>query len=78
MTMVYHKYILIDGPFRIDFEVHCTCRPQDNADLIAQDGLGAVPWVFLAGIVGNNGRNDSTAENFIVEPIREVRFLKRF
>ena len=47
-------------------------------DLIAQDELGVAPWVFLVSIVGNNGRNDSTVENLIVEPIREVGFLKRF
>ena len=36
-----------------------------------------VPWVSLMSIVGDNGRNDSTAEEFIVEPIREVGFPKR-
>ena len=46
-------------------------------DLIAQDGLGVVPWVFLVSMAGDNGRNDSTVENFIVEPIGEVGFLKR-
>ena len=72
IIVTYHTYILIDGPFGINFEVHSTCRLQDDADLIAQDGLRLVPWVFLVHIICNNGRDDGVAENFVVEPLGKV------
>ena len=72
IIVTYHTYIFIDGPFGINFKVHSTCRLQDDADLIAQDRLRSVPWVFLVGIICNNGRDDGVVENFIVEPLGKV------
>ena len=72
ITATYHTYILIDGPFGINFEVHSTCRLQDDVDLVAQDGLRSVQWVFLAHIICNNSRDDGAAENFVVEPLGKV------
>ena len=52
---------LTDGPFGINFKVHSTCEPQDDADLIVQDGLRSVPCIFLVCIIYNNGRDDGAA-----------------
>ena len=72
IIVTYCTYILIDGPFGINFKVHSTCGLQDDVDLIVQDGLRLVPWVFLAHIICNNGRDDGEVENFVVEPLRKV------
>ena len=72
MTITYHTYILMNGSFRINFEVHSTCGPQDDVDLIAKDGLRLVPWIFLMHIICNNSGDDSTSKTFRVEPLRKV------
>ena len=35
-----------------------------------------VPWVPLASIVCDDGRNDGAVKYFIVKPIRKVGFLE--
>ena len=41
-------------------------------DLISQDGLRSVPWVFLVHIIFNNSRDDGAVKNLVVEPLKKV------
>ena len=78
MTTVYNMYIFVNGPFGVNVEVHSTCWPENYADLIGQDRLWSVPWVFLVRIIHNDSRDDNMVKNLIVESIGEVRFLESF
>ena len=39
----FNTYIFINDPFGVEVEVHSTCWPQNNTDLIAQGWLWSVP-----------------------------------
>ena len=35
-----------------------------------------IPWVLLASIVCDNGRDDCATEDFIIKAIREIGFFR--